>query len=110
MAEAEANPSLGGYDDDFVSEVKDELQCAICRLPLKDPIFTKCGHRFCRDCLDSHFTRLVSPLGFSEHILRVSLVQEMVTGQYNPQSCSVRVITLFKYAMLFCVSDHLSSE
>ena len=42
MAEAEANPSLGGYDDDFVSEVEDELQCAICRLPLKDPILTKC--------------------------------------------------------------------
>ena len=30
MAEAEANPSFGGYDDDFVSEVEDELQCAIC--------------------------------------------------------------------------------
>ena len=29
MAEAEANPSLGGYDDDFVSEVEDELQCAM---------------------------------------------------------------------------------
>ena len=40
MAETEANPSLGGYDDDFVSEVEDELQCAICRLPLKDPILT----------------------------------------------------------------------
>ena len=84
MAEAEANPSLGGYDDDFVSEVEDELQCAICRLP-RDPILTKCGHRFCRDCLDSHFTRLVSPLGFSEHIpyfkLDISSIQERVTGQ-----------------------------
>ena len=68
MAEAEANPSLGGYDDALVSEVEDELQCAICRLPLKDPILTKCCHRFCGDCLDSHFARLVSPLGFSEHI------------------------------------------
>ena len=81
MAEAEANPSLGGYDDAFVSEVEGELQFAICSLPLKDPIFTKCGHRFCRDCLDSHFTRLVSPLGFSEHILQVSFIQEKVTGQ-----------------------------
>ena len=85
MAEAEANPSLGGYDDDFVSEVEDELQCAICRLLLKDPILTKCGHRFCRDCLDRHFARLVSPLGFSEHIpyfkLHISSIQEMVTGQ-----------------------------
>ena len=33
--------------DDFVSEVEDELS-AICRLPLRDPILTKCGHRFCR--------------------------------------------------------------
>ena len=40
MAEAEANPSLGGYDDAFVSEVEGELQFAICRLPRKDPIFT----------------------------------------------------------------------
>ena len=81
MAEAEANPSLGGDDDAFVNEVEGELQFAICRLPLKDPIFTKCGHRFCRDCLDSHFTRLVSPLGFQEHIFQVSFIQEMVTGQ-----------------------------
>ena len=81
MAEAEANPSLGGDDDAFVNEVEGELQFAICRLPLKDPIFTKCGHRFCSDCLDSHFTRLVSPLGFQEHIFPVSFIQEMVTGQ-----------------------------
>ena len=85
MAEAVANRSLGGYEDDFVGEVEDELQCTICRLPLKDPILTKCGHRFCRECLDSHFTRLVSPLGFSEHIpyfmLHISSIQEMVTGQ-----------------------------
>ena len=64
MAEAEANPSFGGYDDDFVSEVEDELQCAICTLPLKDLILTKCGHRFCRDCLDRNFARLVSRLDF----------------------------------------------
>ena len=43
MAEAEANPSFGGYDDDFVNEVEDELQCTICRLPLKNRILTKSG-------------------------------------------------------------------
>ena len=74
MAEADANPSFGGYDDDFVSEVEDELQCAICRLPLKDPILTKCGHRFCRDCIDSHFTRLVSPLAFQNISLNPSYI------------------------------------
>ena len=57
MAEAPANESLGGYDEEFVNEVEDDLQCAICQLPLKDPMLTKCGHRFCRQCLDEHFKR-----------------------------------------------------
>ena len=58
MAEALAYPSLGGYDDEFVNAVEEDLQCAICQLPLKEPILTKCGHRFCRKCLDGHFGRL----------------------------------------------------
>ena len=57
MAEAPANESLGGYDEEFVKAVEDDLQCAICKLPLKDPMQTKCGHRFCRQCLDEHFKR-----------------------------------------------------
>ena len=61
MAEARAYPSLGGYDDEFVNEVEHELQCAICHLPLKEPTLTKCGHRFCKQCLDEHFTRLAFP-------------------------------------------------
>ena len=52
MAEARASSLLGGYDEEFVSEFEDELQCAICQLPLKEPILAKCGHRFCRRCLD----------------------------------------------------------
>lgn len=58
MAEAQANPSLGGYDEEFVNAVEDELLCAICQLTLKEPILTKCGHRFCRQCLDEHFKSL----------------------------------------------------
>lgn len=46
MAEARAILSLRGYDNEFLSEVDDELQCAICQLPLKDPMLNKCGHRF----------------------------------------------------------------
>ena len=57
MAGAPANESLGGYDEEFVNSVEDDLQCAICQLPLKDPMLTKCGHRFCRQCLDEHFKR-----------------------------------------------------
>ena len=57
MAKARVNPSFGGYDEEFVNAVEDDLQCAICRLALKSPVQTTCGHRFCRDCLDEHFKR-----------------------------------------------------
>ena len=42
MAEALANLSPGGYDEEFVNEVEDDLQCAICQLALRDPMLTKC--------------------------------------------------------------------
>ena len=59
MAEAQANSSLGGYDDDFLDVVEDEWHCPICQLPLKEAVQTGvCGHRFCRQCLDGHFMRL----------------------------------------------------
>ena len=92
MAEAEANPSLGGYDDDFVREVEDELQCAICRLPLKDPILTKC---------------VVTE--FAETALTV-ISQGEGNWTITLNLALHGVIILFKYAMLFCVCDHLSSE
>ena len=60
MAESEAQEvglSLGGYDEEFINAVEDDLQCTICHLPLKGPMLTKCGHRCCRKCLDEHFKR-----------------------------------------------------
>ena len=53
MAEGDGVPQLGGYHYEFVNEVPDRLKCSICLFPLKDPIqVTKCGHRFCRKCID----------------------------------------------------------
>ena len=46
-----------GYDEDFVEAVDEDLQCLICHLPLKEPIQTKCGHRFCKDCLEEYIRR-----------------------------------------------------
>lgn len=60
MAEARASSSLGGYDDEFVKEIDEDWQCGICQLPMREPIQTKCGHRFCIQCLNGYFTRLVS--------------------------------------------------
>ncbi|XP_067052825.1 TNF receptor-associated factor 4-like isoform X2 [Acropora muricata] len=57
MAEARTNPlRFGGYDDEFVNKVEDDLICPICHLPLKKAVQTmQCGHRFCKACIDSHF-------------------------------------------------------
>ena len=55
MAEASGRHSPSGHDEDFVSEVEDDFQCLICHLPLKDPVQTRCGHRFCKKCLEEHF-------------------------------------------------------
>jgi len=59
MAEAPRNLNRlpSGYDEDFVNAVDDDFQCLICHLLLKDPVLTRCGHRFCKDCLEEHFGR-----------------------------------------------------
>lgn len=31
---------------------QEQYECAICLSWLKDPVLTKCGHKFCMDCLD----------------------------------------------------------
>ena len=49
-----------GYDEDFVSPIDEDLQCSICYLALREPVLTRCGHRFCRQCLDRHMARFVS--------------------------------------------------
>ena len=48
-----------GYDEDFVSPIDEDLQCSICYLALREPILTRCGHRFCRACLERHMARFV---------------------------------------------------
>ena len=53
-----------GYDEDFVSPIDEDLQCSICYLPLREPVLSRCGHRFCRECLDRHIARFVTLLFF----------------------------------------------
>ena len=43
----------GGFDENFVGEVKDTLICHICSKPLRDPHLTVCcGHNICESCLE----------------------------------------------------------
>ena len=59
MAEAATNQLPSGYDEDFLTVVEEDFQCLICHLPLKEPVQTRCGHRFCKECLEEHLRRCV---------------------------------------------------
>ena len=43
---------MSGYDAKFNPPLKDKYKCPICLLALRDPIQTKCGHRFCSICFE----------------------------------------------------------
>ena len=66
MAEVPRSRLPSGYDEVFVNAVEDENLCLICHLPLKEPVQTRCGHRFCKECLEEHFRRY----GFVYLVLR----------------------------------------
>lgn len=42
---------MEGYDFEFVPPLEQRYECPICLLILREPRQTKCGHRFCRDCI-----------------------------------------------------------
>ena len=58
MEISEENAHLSsGYGDDFMSLIDDDLLCLICQPPLREPVLTRNGHRFCRQCLEQHLAR-----------------------------------------------------
>ena len=46
-----------GHDEQFVDPPDEDLNCIICLLPSKEPVLTRCGHRFCRQCLEEYMRR-----------------------------------------------------
>ena len=57
MAEVVKNPLPSGYEYEFISTVLEDHHCLICHLPLREPVQTRCGHRFCKKCLDEAIRR-----------------------------------------------------
>ncbi|XP_068688043.1 TNF receptor-associated factor 4-like isoform X2 [Montipora foliosa] len=49
---------MSGYDYVFVSSVPEDELCPICSSPLKEPVQTRCGHRFCSLCLEKSMKRM----------------------------------------------------
>jgi len=43
--------SIGGYDYDFITDVPEDLVCALCHFAFKNPVqIEECGHIYCKDC------------------------------------------------------------
>ncbi|XP_069056292.1 E3 ubiquitin-protein ligase TRIM65-like [Pleurodeles waltl] len=41
----------------MLKSLHDKLTCCICLDPYKEPVTTKCGHSFCRRCIELHWDR-----------------------------------------------------
>ncbi|XP_065659857.1 TNF receptor-associated factor 6-B-like [Hydra vulgaris] len=58
--------NFGGYDAYFINELLNEHECPVCKMALREPIQTQCGHRLCLSCANEIRKRnkgvLVCPL------------------------------------------------
>ena len=80
----------GGYEYEFMSSVFEEYHCHICHLPLREPVLTRCGHRYCKKCLDEAIKRYddlcnISKLAVSgnadEKIVKISSWKRVKSNQ-----------------------------
>eukprot|EP00794_Sanderia_malayensis_P014087 gene14087-15559_t len=44
-----------GYSENFINQLKSSLKCSYCKLALRDPLQTECGHRLCTGCYNKLF-------------------------------------------------------
>ncbi|XP_072006666.1 E3 ubiquitin-protein ligase TRIM39-like [Engystomops pustulosus] len=47
------------------ADLREELLCSICLCVFKDPVMLRCGHNFCRVCIDQHLKTLDRSGGYS---------------------------------------------
>ena len=48
---------LGGHRIEFVKDLDNRLKCLICKLVLRSPFQTECGHRYCESCIKYIITK-----------------------------------------------------
>lgn len=61
----------GGHDANFVVPLREELTCPICRMALREPQLTDCGHHYCEVCL--------RPLLGSKHVIFCPICRTQLT-------------------------------
>ena len=55
MAEVPNSRSVpSGHDEQFINPPGEDLHCIICFLPSKEPVLTRCDHKFCGQCLEEY--------------------------------------------------------
>ena len=72
IAEAPSIQVPSGSDEEFVCKVEEDLECSICHQPLKEPVLTRCGHRFCKECIEEHFRRYNNYMHCRGHATRLN--------------------------------------
>lgn len=83
-----------GYDDVFLSAFDEDFQCRICDLPLREPVLTRCGHRFCRQCLEQYmlrfvlsFIRIFSPVRYERNLEIKTIRRYQYSSQIMSENC-----------------------
>ncbi|KAM6985191.1 E3 ubiquitin-protein ligase TRIM47 [Aplochiton taeniatus] len=75
------NMATGGAGD-----IKRELVCAICLDYFKDPVILKCGHNFCRFCIDMHWDENGGDYGYQCPECRTVFNKKSFTKNYVVQN------------------------
>ena len=97
-----------GYDEVFVSLVDDDLQCSICQSTLRDPVLTRCGHRFCKDCLGRYLSRFVFSSEYERitpNFLRIFFKKKFSNVQAREKT-EVEKFGQMIYFMFVIILDH----
>ena len=60
-------PTVSDFDFLFEDELSQEQKCPICLLAMRNPVQTKCGHRFCESCLLESFRCVFGPVSHLDY-------------------------------------------